>query len=154
MREYPVDDGDAVHEAVRHRDVRDVRRPDLVGAHDLDAAEQVRVLLVRRVRLRRRAPRLQAFHARQPHQPLHALAADPVTDLAQPLTRDIAVQELVDALEKGWELERHANGVATVSREVFVRLSYEEMGQRLGLTARQVHRRVAAANKKLRSATP
>ena len=67
-------------------------------------------------------------------------------------TREVVLQELVDAREKGWELVSHSNGIATVTGEVFVKLDYDEMGKRLGLTARQVHRRMAAANRKLRSA--
>src|SRR5271157_1788869 len=42
----PVDDGDEMDEAARHRDIGDVRRPDSIGPLDLHAAQQIGVNLV------------------------------------------------------------------------------------------------------------
>jgi RNA polymerase sigma factor (sigma-70 family) len=66
-------------------------------------------------------------------------------------TREIPVEERQDAMDKGWDLVAQVNGVAIVKNEVRVRLTYEQIGQRLGLTARQVHRRLVSAKEKLRS---
>ena len=42
----PVDDGREIDEAARHRDVRDVHGPDLVGSDDRQVAQEIRVNLV------------------------------------------------------------------------------------------------------------
>ena len=39
----PVDDCHQVREAMRHRDIRDIRRPDLIGAANIQVSQQVRV---------------------------------------------------------------------------------------------------------------
>lgn len=47
----PVDDGDEIDEAPRHRDVRDDCRPDLVGPRHRQLAQQIGIDLMRRLRL-------------------------------------------------------------------------------------------------------
>lgn len=65
-------------------------------------------------------------------------------------TREIAVDELDRAIEQGWNIDHQVSDTLIVTREVFVRMSYEQIGHRLGLTARQVHRRIVSLREKLR----
>jgi RNA polymerase sigma factor (sigma-70 family) len=67
-------------------------------------------------------------------------------------TREVPREDLERALDQGWQLDHQENGMAIVTREVFMRPSYDQVAKQLGLTARQVHRRIASANEKLRRA--
>ncbi len=63
----PVQNREQAHNATRHRKVRDIRRPDLVGAGHRQLAEPIRVHPMRRM------PRTgggRALHRMEPH-PLH-----------------------------------------------------------------------------------
>src|SRR5271170_1063617 len=44
----PIDDRDQIDEAARHRDIGNIRRPDLIGPLDLHAAQQIGINLVAR----------------------------------------------------------------------------------------------------------
>src|SRR5215510_7896224 len=59
-----------------HRNIRNIRAPDLVGPFDGDAAQQVRVDLVTRSRVAQVRFRIERFDAQNAHQPLDALAVD------------------------------------------------------------------------------
>lgn len=67
-------------------------------------------------------------------------------------TRRIALEELERAIDQGWDLDHQESGEVIVTREVFMRPSYEQVGQKLGLTARQVHSRVVSIREKLKGA--
>lgn len=68
--------------------------------------------------------------------------------------RVIGITDLGEHLDQGWSLVRVGGaGIATVSREfVEATLTYGEIGARLGISARQVHRRVVSAHRKMRAA--
>lgn len=77
-----------------------------------------------------------------------------------PLDRQVSSDETWPLLDAGWvivgqegglTMMRLENGLATVAGEFAVHLTYEEIGERLGLSAHQVHRRVKSAHRKLRS---
>jgi len=48
----PIDDGDEIDKAVRHRNVRNVRRPDLIWLRYRQIAQEIRINLVPWRRLR------------------------------------------------------------------------------------------------------
>lgn len=58
------------------------------------------------------------------------------------------VQQLLD---EGWCFVRHHEGKVVLKGDFPMHMTYEDIGQRLGLSARQVHRRVVSAHRKLRS---
>lgn len=68
-------------------------------------------------------------------------------------TRQVAPDELDRACDQGWQIDHgvayQVEGMFTVTREVFVRMSYEQIAQKLGITTRQVHRRVVSIRRKL-----
>jgi hypothetical protein len=70
----PIHDGDQVEEAATHRNIRNVGAPDLVGANDIDAAQQVRIDLVTERRPAESGFGVDGFDSLNPHQPLHAFA--------------------------------------------------------------------------------
>lgn len=72
----PVDDGREIDEPHRHRDVADVRCPDLIGPHDQQFAQQIRVDLVPRRRLRCVQATVDCFDRHLLHQRGDMLAAD------------------------------------------------------------------------------
>ena len=83
-REYHVDDRHQVGEAARHRDVGDIRGPDLVRPCDREPPQQIRVDGV----VRRRRARCGLWRrALQPHQPHQALDALPIDHGALGLQR-------------------------------------------------------------------
>jgi hypothetical protein len=96
----PVEHDREIDEALGHRNVGDVHRPDLIGPRDLDAAQQIRKDLVPRLRLRRPGPAIQGFHPHPQHQRLHVTPVvaqrpghelvDPVGDLADRARHDAA----------------------------------------------------------------
>ena len=61
---------------MRQTDIGDVRTPDLVRARDGHAPQQVRISLVRGMRLAGVWPRHPAGQAEHAQQPLHPLAID------------------------------------------------------------------------------
>lgn len=76
------------------------------------------------------------------------------------LDRLVGVETVGQLIDEGWVLIGQENGLATVRLEngtatlagdFAVHLTYEEIGERLGLSAHQVHRRVKQAHRKLRS---
>lgn len=77
-----------------------------------------------------------------------------------PLDRQVSSDETWPFLDAGWIIVgqegglttmRLENGLATIGGNFAVHLTYEEIGERLGLSAHQVHRRVKSAHRKLRS---
>lgn len=80
-----------------------------------------------------------------------------------PLTRRILAGDLPRAYAAGYEFvrslpeEQRADGTPVQYAEICglepVNMTYEQIAGRLGLTARQVHRRVSSANRKLRAAS-
>lgn len=64
----PVDDRDQIDKAARHRDVRDVGRPNLVGPRHRQLAQQIRIDLVPRCRLRRVRPPVDSLDRHLRHQ--------------------------------------------------------------------------------------
>jgi transposase len=72
----PIDDGDEVHEAARHRDVRDVGSPDLVRSSDRQRVQQIRIYLVTWRRLRRVRPTVNGSNRHPLHQRRDVQATD------------------------------------------------------------------------------
>lgn len=77
-----------------------------------------------------------------------------------PLDRQAPVEQVGQLIDDGWifvgqengmATVRLENGMATLAGDFAVHLTYEEIGERLGLSAHQVHRRVKSAHWKLRS---
>ena len=81
---HPVHDDDEVKEALGHRDIGNVRAPDLVDPLDRDAAEQIRVDFVPRSCLTRARSLIDRHQRHEPHQTLDAFAIDQVTPGGQP----------------------------------------------------------------------
>ena len=69
-------DGDEIDEAARHRDIGDIRRPDLIGPLDLHAAQQIGINLVARRGFRGVAAPIDRLDPHAPHQRCHVSAAD------------------------------------------------------------------------------
>lgn len=98
----PVDDGHEIDEPPRHRDVADVRCPDLIGPHDRQFVQQIRVDLVPRRRLRCVRATVDCLDRHLLHQRGDMLAADLDAFLPQqiaqhPTTRERKFQvQLVD----------------------------------------------------------
>jgi RNA polymerase sigma factor (sigma-70 family) len=79
-----------------------------------------------------------------------------------PITRHILAGDLPRAFANGYQFvrslpeEKRADGTPVNYAEIVglepVNLTYEQIAERLGLTARQVHRRVSSAHRKLRAA--
>ena len=70
----PIHDGDQVQKAAAHRDVSNIGTPDVVGALDRDAAQQVRIHFVTRRRAAQVRFGIQGFDTQDAHQPLDAFA--------------------------------------------------------------------------------
>ena len=71
----PVEHGGEIDKAFRHRNIRDVHRPDLVGPHDLHAAQEIRVDRVSRLWLRRARTAAERLYPHPLHQRFDAPAA-------------------------------------------------------------------------------
>ena len=76
LAEVPVDDGRKIHEATAHGDEGDVHGPDLAGAGDGEALEQVRVDRMLGVSATRIGLAVERLDARFAHQGGHVLAPD------------------------------------------------------------------------------
>jgi hypothetical protein len=85
----PVDDRGEIDEALGHRDVGDVHRPDLVGTLDFVGAQQVRIDRLLAVAPAGVGLAVQCFDAHPPHQPLHRTARHGHA-FAQQLSPDLA----------------------------------------------------------------
>ena len=81
---HPVHDHHQIEEAPGHRDVGDVRAPDLVDPLDRDPAEQVGIDLVRRCRLARVRSLVDRHQAGKPHQTPDPFAVDDMALGRQP----------------------------------------------------------------------
>ena len=75
----PVHHGHQVHKALGHRNVGDVAAPDLVGARDGHASQQVGIDAMGRLGLAGVRTRIEGFQTHFAHQSLHALAVDLVS---------------------------------------------------------------------------
>ena len=91
----PVDHGAEIDEAARHRDVGDVHRPHLVRPLDRHRAQQIRVDLVARRRLRRVRPAIDRGDAHALHHRRDALTADLDALAAQQIAQHPAAGERV-----------------------------------------------------------
>src|SRR5215217_7917376 len=80
----PIHDHHQVQKAPRHRNIGDVRAPDLVDAVDRQAAEQVGILDVLRRGLAGVGTLVDRHQPHQAHQPLHPLAVHRVSLCVQP----------------------------------------------------------------------
>lgn len=80
----PVQDGHEEGEAVQERDVGDIRRPDLVGSLDRQAAQQIGKDPVARCRRRRARSRDDGRQTHPSHQPGDPLVIDRVALGLQP----------------------------------------------------------------------
>src|SRR5450631_1769488 len=113
----PVDDGGEIDEAMRHRNVSDVHRPDLVWTLDLQPAQQIGVNLVPRRGLRRVRPAINRLDAHALHQRGDAAAADLDTLAVQKVAQHPAARErvfqmqLVDAAHEREVLGRNRSGL-------------------------------------------
>src|SRR5712691_8617001 len=72
----PVEHDSQIDEATRHRYVGDVHRPHLVRPRDLYPAQQIRVDLMARLRLRRPRTAIERLYPHPLHQRLHVPTAD------------------------------------------------------------------------------
>src|SRR6266478_4951088 len=81
---HPVHDHRQVEEALGHRDVGDVRAPDLIDPLDRDPAEQVGVDLVGHRWLARARSLVDRHQAGEPHQALDPFAVDDMALGRQP----------------------------------------------------------------------
>src|SRR5690606_30854610 len=88
----PVHYCEQVHEATGHRDVGDVRRPDLVWLVDQEPSEQVREHGVMRMAFGGVLAAIDGLDAHQAHQSPHALAIDRQTLLPQLIALSTATQ--------------------------------------------------------------
>jgi len=77
---------------------------------------------------------------------LHGQGEYRVVEVRYTLEEVEACRDDIHTLKIG-ELDR---GFRTVTRRLRMKLTYEEIGERLHLSARQVHRRLSSANAKLR----
>ena len=75
----PVHDGDEIAKAPLHGNVRHVRTPDVIGPRDGNAAQKVRVDLMRLIGNARPALRVRGFYAHHAHEALDALSVDRMT---------------------------------------------------------------------------
>ena len=82
-----------VDKAPRHRNIRDIHRPDLVRSRDLDAAQQIRIDLVAGLRLGRARMAVKRRYPHSPHQRLHVTAANLAT-LRQPTNLSCATRRM------------------------------------------------------------
>ncbi len=80
----PVHHRHQVHEALWHRHIGNVGAPDLVGASDGHASQQVGIDATRRMGPAGVGTRIDGFQPHFAHQPLHALTVDLVSQDAQP----------------------------------------------------------------------
>ena len=67
----PVQDGEQLHEAARHRDVGDIGRPDMVRAGDLRVAQEIGIHCVGRMPLASAGLAIHGLNAHAPHQGGH-----------------------------------------------------------------------------------
>jgi hypothetical protein len=81
---HPVHDYHQVEEALGHRDVSDVRAPDLIDPLDREPAQQVGIDLVGHPRLARVWSLVDCHQAGEPHQTLDPFAIDDVALGRQP----------------------------------------------------------------------
>src|SRR5215210_2864116 len=79
----PVHDRDKIQKPASHRNVGEIRAPDLVRPVDRQVSEQIRVDPMLRMRDRRAWPLVDRYKAHYRHQSAHALAVDLVTFTTQ-----------------------------------------------------------------------
>src|SRR5262252_3421652 len=72
----PIEHDGEVDKAPRHRNVRDVHRPDLVRPRDLNVPQQIRVDLVARLRCGGARTAIERFYPHAPHQRSYMPTAD------------------------------------------------------------------------------
>ena len=63
----PVENGNQIHEAPRHRHLGDIRSPDLIGTVDGHAAQQIGIFLVLRMGLRGARTRRHGLQSQATH---------------------------------------------------------------------------------------
>jgi hypothetical protein len=71
---HPVHDDHQIEKALGHRDIGEIRTPHLVDPFDREAAEEVRVDLVRHCWFARVRALVDRYQPEQPHQPLDPFA--------------------------------------------------------------------------------
>src|SRR6516162_5127214 len=72
----PIEHDGEVDKAPRHRNIRNVHRPDLVRPRDLNATQQIRVDLVARLRRASARTAIKRFYPHAPHQRSYMPTAD------------------------------------------------------------------------------
>ena len=75
----PVQDREEIHKAPRHRNIRDISRPDLVGSGDRQMAKQIGVHPMCRMSLAGVGFAVERFEAHGGHHGTHPLAPDLVS---------------------------------------------------------------------------
>ena len=104
----PVQDREEILKATRHRTVRDISRPDMVGSGDLQMTEQIRVHPMRRMLLDGIGFSVQRFDTHAGHHGAHPLAPDPVVFSSQQVAQHpgsgkrSGQMELVDPAHPTW----------------------------------------------------
>ncbi len=114
----PVDDGAQIDPAAGHRDVRDVGGPDLVGAIDLEPAQQVRIDLVGRVLLARVGLAVQRLDAHALHQRGHVPAPDVEALAVEHVAQHAAAGEGMRQVERVDALHQPQVGLGRGARQV------------------------------------
>ena len=76
--------GHQIHEALRHRHIGNIRRPDLIGSSDLHIPQQIGIFLVLRVRDGRARAWIHRLQPHRPHQAQHPFGIDGVALLLEP----------------------------------------------------------------------
>ncbi len=79
----PIDDRHQIQKAVRHRNVRNVAGPHMIGPGDRYPAQQIGIDLVTGRGLAGAGARNQRLDPHHAHQPLHTLAVDAVACLVE-----------------------------------------------------------------------
>ena len=117
----PVEDGHQVQKSPFHRDIRDVRRPDLVRPGDIHAAEQVGIDFVPRHRLTRPGPPVDGPQPHQAHQTPHPLAIDLISLVFEPdghLARPVKRRQQILAVDQLHEVRApHRAALSSGSRD-------------------------------------
>src|SRR6516162_9879516 len=72
----PIEHDGEVDKTPRHRNIRDVHRPDLVRPRDLDSAKQIWVDLAAKLRRRGAGTAIERFYPHAPHQRSYMPTAD------------------------------------------------------------------------------
>src|ERR1019366_411505 len=89
----PIDDGGKIDEAARHRDVGDVRGPDLVGSDDRHVTQEIWINLVSRRWLRGIGPTINRLNPHALHQRTHMPTADDDALRVQKITQHPATKK-------------------------------------------------------------